>query len=67
MTKFQNIGIVAVILTLVGAVYFFIDAPSLSADSENNSSYKSVAFDSLSPQDMDLIVAVKDGMKVATK
>ena len=64
MTKFQNPGIVATILILISVVYSCIDGPSLTLNSEN---YRSVTFDSLSEQDMDTIVAVKNEMKVAAQ
>ena len=67
MTKFQNLGIVATILIFVSVVYSCIDGPSLTVNSENDSNYRSVTFDSLSTQDIDAIVAAKNEMKVTTQ
>ncbi len=62
MTKLQSLGIVAIILILVGAVAYFLDAPSLSVNSGNGADYQGVTFDALSQKDMDFIAAAKLSM-----
>jgi len=67
MTRLNNLGIIATILILAGVATCFLDAPSVSANSENSADYQDVAFDSLSAHDLELIVAVKNGMKVSAQ